>query len=272
MSEAPWYAGLDQELHPFITARGYDKLDAQAALAAAIKGHHEANKMLSSAPRMPVGPDDPNFQTAYERIMGMAPAPAPDAYKFDGIKFKDGTDLDDSYAGFLREFGAKHKLSPATVRDLAAILTERADSEVAEVGNSATLARQANQLALRQQWGGATDERLFAATRAATALRIPEKVLNEMAAGDRQEYIGFMEGLAEASRDLNEMEIRRGGGSFNNSTSGLSPEQAEAEKERLFADPAWRAKFQAGDREALKTFSDLGTIIVRGAVNRTTRR
>lgn len=257
----PWFNDYEPEQKAFITARGLDRMDAAAALAAAIKGHQNAEKMLGGPAdqvlRMPKDASDPLYQQAYDRIVGMGAPKTPEEYKIDGVQFRDGRPLDEANVTSIRDFAAKNKLTLPVARELAGWVAERVDNVQATDTNAQGLARAANQVALRTHWGGAYDENTFKATRVAENLGLTPSVLAHMASLAPPEYIANMEALAKLSGALNEAEILRGGSPVRDPTAGLTADQAEQELERLQSDPTWGQKVSAGDAEANRVFNNL---------------
>lgn len=268
---AQWYAGLEPDLQAFVTARGLDKLDPTAALAAAVKGHANAEKMINQRTeglvRIPADANDPSFREIYEKVTGLVPPPKAEDYKFDGIKFKDGADLAEEDATFVRDLASRHKLSPAAARDLAAGLAARADGMTDAEHNAVEMTKAANQVALRSHFGGAYDEKTFAISKVAEYLRLSPSVLEHIATLPPQEYVQNMEALAQLSTQLNEAAILRGGSPIRNQVDGYTPEMAEAELERLKMDREWGAKALVPGTPERQTLDKLNAIVARARVD-----
>lgn len=268
-----WFSTFEPELQTFVTAKGFDKLDRDAALAAAIKGHQNAEKLIGSTPRLPKDLTDPNYQAAYDHIFGLAAPKTPEEYTFDGVKFKDGGDLDAEDVAFIRNLASSQKLTLAQTRALASALAERADAASDTDSNNRATSMAANQVALRTHWGGHYDAKAFAATKVAEAVGLTPDVLEYMAALPPDQYVKNMEALASLSSQLNEATILRGGAPPpRDPTAGFTPDQARTELTRLQNDPVWRGKVLARDAEASKTWQNLVAIIAEGNVTTGMRR
>lgn len=270
---APWFDAYEPEIKSFVTAKGLDKLDQGAALATALKSYFNTEKFVGAPAekllRLPDSHADPVFQTTYDRLTGMIPPPTADSYKFDGLQFKDWAALGDADAAFLRDFGVKHRLSPEAIRELGAGMIARADEDAGAVSNDKETRRAANQVALRNHWGGHYDAKSFAAIRAAEGLGelgLPKSLMDAAATLPETEYVQAMEAFARLSQQTNEATIHRTGAVVRDPLAGMTPEQAQQEWDRLKADPEFCRKLNNHEAEAVKINKQLGSIIMLGRI------
>ncbi len=240
-----WYSTLDADHQAHITSRGWEKLEPAAAAAEAVKAHRAAMQM-------------------YDRVAGDIPK-SPDEYKFDGIKFKDGTDLQVDDVEFLRKVATDYKMPVSAARGLATALTERVNAAMDAEGASSAVSQAANQTALRQSWAAEYDRRSFTATRAVEAVGFSPEVLAYMASLPPEKYIANMNALVTIGSQLTEAAILRGGGAPTDQTAGMSREQAGARLDELKGDRATALKYLDGDRETVALFNKLMSIMAGGA-------
>lgn len=153
--DKPWYeaAGLPEDLlKSSLVLRSKTLVDALTAGNAAEKRLGvPANEMI----RLPTKPDDVEGLKAVYKALG-APD-TPEGYKID---LKDATDADKAVVGDFAKF--MHEKGPFPPAALAAAaefwhgkVIEQAAAEQAE----AEAAQKASEAALRQEWGGAYDQR-----------------------------------------------------------------------------------------------------------------
>lgn len=267
---APWFDAYEPEIKSFVAAKGLDKLDQGAALATALKSYFNTEKFVGAPAekllRLPDSHADPVFQTTYDRLTGMIPPPTADSYKFDGLQFKDGAALGDADAAFLRDFGVKHRLSPEAIRELGAGMIARADEDAGAVSNDKETRRAANQVALRNHWGGHYDQKAFAAKQVAENLGFSPRMFEDMADQPAEDYVKNMEKLAQLSQQLNEAAILRTGSVVRDPLAGMTPEQAQQEWDRLKADPEFCRRLNNRETEAVKMNQQLGSIIALGRI------
>lgn len=262
-----WYGGLDQELQAQVTAKGLDKLEPGAAAAQALTMYHAAQKMIGVPPeqllRVPKDAADPAYNDVYNRIVGMNMPKDPTEYKFDGIKFRDGTDLDETDATFVRDIAVKYKLPVNTARGIAADLAARADTMADGETNSSAATKGANEVALRRHWGTEYEVRTYHADRGATAAGMPASVMEYIKSLPEAEHVPAMEALYKIGNSLREADVLRGGGNTpRDPTQGMSPTEATAKLTELKQDSNWVNKMLAGDTEANEMFQKLTRIMV----------
>jgi len=249
-----------------ITGRGWDKLDPAAAAVEAAKSHAAAQKLIGVPPesvvKLPKDATDPSYQGILDRVLGMSTPKTPEEYTFDGIKFKDGRDLDEDNVKFMREVAAKYKLPISAARGIAADLAAKVEDTGQNDAAAIETTKAANQVALRTAWGGTYDQNAFSATRAAEGVGFTPEVLAAMATLPAEKYVANMNALLKLSSQLNEATILRGGAPVRDPTAGFSADQARARLDQLKEDRVWGQKFLAGDADATAEFQKLTRIMV----------
>lgn len=250
-----WFEGLDAPLLEHVTAKGWNKPAGEVISALAV-AHHEAQKFIGSDPasliRLPKDATDPSYQGLYDKVVSLAVPPDPNGYKFDDVRFKDGTAIREEDAAFFRDVAAKNKMTPAQARNLAAAWAERRDNEAAGSAGNALAAKQANDTALRVRWSSDYDQKAFSASKAIDALQAMG-VKVSLDGLDTAGYIAAHDGLVALGAQLNEATIHRGGGIVSNPTNGMTPEAARARFDELKQNREWVGK-------ALTTGTDENTL------------
>ena len=262
---ARWYDGYDDDAKAFVAAKGYVNDDMATALQKAIRGHQSAEKHFGLPAdqilRMPKDTTDPNYQTAYERIMALAVPQKPEEYVFDGVRFQDGTTLDPDDQKFLRDTAAKYKLTRDQAAGLAADLAARIEAAGASEGNEAATRRAANDIALRQTWNAEHDNKRFTAAQVAAAAGLPDGIIEEWAASyDTPKFIACMNALLTVAPALNDAAIHRGGGVVNRTPGSLDAEGAQRRLDELMADKGWADRYLNGGRAEQEEYTALRNI------------
>jgi hypothetical protein len=269
-----WYeTALDAETLAHAEAKGWKDADATKVAAAAIKAHLGAEKLIGHPAdqvlKLPKDGTDPSFQAIYERVTGMATPPSADAYKFDGVKFKDGSDLTPEDVTFVRDLAIKYKLPAPAAQGIAAELAARADGSDATETAMRETTRAANRAHLMQAWGADFDRKSFSALNAIEAAGLPKTILEHIAALPAPEYRTAMDAVVALGEKMGEAAMLRGGSAPRvDSTAGLAPPEAEARLSALQGDKVWAQKFLAGDVAARDEWTKLCTIIASGRVAR----
>lgn len=256
-----WYSTLDADHQGHITSRGWEKLDPAQAAAEAVKAHFSATKLIgvpeTQVLRLPKDAQDPTYQAAFDRIVSMGTPKTADEYGFDGIKFKDGSDLDADDVAFVRSLASELKLTSHQARQVAARLADRAEAYATSETEGNAGRFQTNLEALRQSWNTEFDQKSFAAQRASEAVGFSPEVIEYMKTLPTPEYIKNMNALVYLGAQMTEASLHRGGREPEDLSAGMNPQQATAELERLKQDPEWGRKFLAGDAATLRQFDQL---------------
>lgn len=257
---APWHQGLDAALLEHASNKKWNLADPKEAFAAAAKAHAYAEKALGiphdKLLRIPEPTAAPAEHDAFWQQLGV-PKEAKE-YDFSGIKFKDGTALDDSFAEAMRNGLIKARVpkdaAPAVTKVVVDFL-ENADVEEQTLLSGNILKERET---LEKSWGGANSDRfkanLFVAENAlkklADAIQMPQE--QAKAAWDAISKLGGI-GAAAATNMLYEMGRRMGEDRFvslGGSGTGNLPmtrEAAIAEIRSLKVDKEFGRKLLAGD-------------------------
>lgn len=265
--DTPWFEALDPETKAHATTKGWAVPDPAIAAAAAIKAHYGAEKFVGHPAdqllKLPKDAADPSYADVYKRVVDMSMPKDPSEYKFDEVKFRDGTPLGDDEAAFVRSVAVKYGIPIVAAKGLAAELAARADTYEEASTRSAVTTRDANVAGLRSREGANFDTFAGAVIRAAEVVGLPKSVLEHINGLPQAEYQASMDALHRLGTQMNEAAILRGGGGRQfDPTVGMSAVEARTELERLQADPAWRTKFVAQDATAVDTWQKLTRIMV----------
>lgn len=257
---ATWHDGFDSDLKSHIANRGWDKLDANAALAQAIKAHREAEKLIGiPAENLLRAPKDANDKENLGKIYDRLGVPK-DAkeYDFTGIKFTDGNEPDETFINRVRDLSAKYHLPKDEARALASDLLKTIEEDDASetATYQATLAEQKAQL--EKNWGAANmaANKITAQNAAAKLGVTPEQIAElEKSIG----YASLMEMFRKIGAGMGEDKF------VNNQAGGaggaLTREQAQAKLDGLMKDDVWLEKFNKGDALASQEFHNLTRLV-----------
>ena len=256
----PWTDTLDEELKTHATTKGWDKLEPDKAVIEAVKSHRALEK-LAGVPaerllRLPDKDDAPEWEDLRKRL----PRPKEASeYKFDEVKFKDGTPADETFTGFARSLAHELGLPVAQATKMAQAFIEYADKDAMEAQTELTTRRAAEQAMLDAQWGTRKDVNLFLAQKGAEVMGFGKEIVD--AIEGTVGYAKTMEALRLVGERTTEAPNLRGAGTAGSKTT-LSVGEARVEIDRLMKDAGWQKKWYDGDTEARQYLSDLNTIIV----------
>ena len=265
MSDKPivspsWYDGLSDELKGHVQNRGLHTKTAEEAARQLAQDHRETQQKLGIPPervlRLPEKDDDPAWAGVYERLG--APK-EPSEYKFDAVKFKDGTPLPEEFTNSIRATAAELHLPLPAAQKLAERLVAFVDADEARDSATRAAAVGAAQTALRQSWGRDYDLNMFKTTKVVEALGWDASTIDQL-----QTAVGtdkLLTGLLGLANKMSEADLLRGGGTINGGGS-MTREQAITRKATLMTDRAWGAKFVNGDSDAMREMDNLNRIIV----------
>ncbi len=270
-NDTPWFEALEPELKAHAAAKGWDKVEAAVLPAELVKAHYAAQKLIGTPAeqllKLPKDATDPTYQSAYDKIVGMSIPKDPAEYKFDGLKFKDGTPLGAEDQEFVRGLAVKHKLSPAAAQGVAAELVARADSSDAGDTKASDERKAANGAYLLTQWGAQHDAKAFAATRAANAAGLSPEVFQHIATLEPTVYKQNMDALVALGEKMGEAAMLRGNVAMERDpTVGVTPEEAQKQLTAFNSDRAWQQKFFANDTETVSQWKKLTTIVAAARV------
>lgn len=255
-----WFDTLDDDLKAHVTAKGFDKLEPDAAAAAAVKAHAAAEKMIGVPAdqiwKKPKDASDPNFQSIYDAVTGLAAPKGADEYKFDGIKFADGTEPDEGFVTTMRSIAHELKLPIAATGKLAQAVVAYADRETAAEAEKARVAAAAEAKELDVAWGQNKEHYTTLAKRAVATLGFPADVIQKIegAAGYARTMEAFKQ-LGERMQEPSWLTGNQGGGQKT-----YSREEALAEINALKGDTAWIKRWMDGGKDERAHFENLHKI------------
>lgn len=257
-----WTTGLEGELLGHVQTAGWDKMKADEAARAAAKSHLEARKHIGvPEDRIIKLPGQGAKPEEWNPVWTKLGAPADKKeYDFAGIKFGDGTDLDDGFKTFLRDQAAGMHLSKNAATDFAkSVVKWMDDSEAGEaVIRTAKINEEKGKLA--QSWGNRTELNLQLAKRAAELLGFSKEAIDAMEG--QAGYATVMQNFLAAAPKLGEDIFIGGKGGGGNGV--ITREQALARKQALMSDKEWAGRLLAGGEKERQELEALAAIEVGG--------
>lgn len=233
---APWHEGFDPKLVEHATKQGWDKLDAKAAMAAALTAH------LTAPPPAP----EPKTYT-------------PEDYKVGELKFADGETMHEGFANALAGAAAKAGMDPA---HFAPFMVEMMGWMTEDEGREAagrTVEEATQRAALNKEWGADVVRNKMIANRAMATLGIDEETRAYLETSPKVGYLGawkLFHRLGVAMGEANYIDGEGGGRT-------LTVEQAVQRRLDLMADKDWAGRFLKGGREEGEEMKALLEIIAR---------
>lgn len=253
--QKPWFDGVDPDTLGHMQNRGWDKLTPEKAAIEGIKAHREASKFIGVPPeqliRLPADKNSPDWDGVYQRL---GAAKEEKDYTFDGLKFKDGTDLDEAFLTELRKTAKRNHMSPDAARDFAKTLIGLADREDDSEGVIAQQKVALERKTLMDDWGPSNvDTNLVIARNAAAKLGVKPEAVSAL-----EGQIGY----AAVMKMFHTIGTKIGEDAFvrdaNNGRPGaLTKEQATARKAELMGDVDWRTRYLAGGVKENAEFQSL---------------
>jgi hypothetical protein len=261
----PWYgANADPTFVGHLQNRGWDKLEPSAAAVAAATAHREAEKLIGGrAEDRVVWPKDAADSDGWNRVNSKLGVPSDvKEYDFSGVKFSDGTAIDDELANTLRAELQKARVSktdaPAFVKSLVAIVEKQ--ETAAEADYQANLTQEREKL--RINWGANVDPFLTIARNTATTLGVtPEQV---DALEKQIGYAAVMEMFRNIGQKIGEDQFVTSNNGGGGKPQPMTFEQASFELDRLTNDATFYAKLAAGDTASVKQFDNLTRLVAAG--------
>lgn len=249
----PWFSGYDDDSKGFVTAKGWDKLDAGAALAQAVKGYRGAESMLGvpadqvlKLPGANAKPED------WRPIWAKLGAPEkPDDY---GLPVPDGADP--TFAKTAAAWFHEHGVPKAAAVAIASKWNEHiAGSEAAQLDAwNKRFDEEMN--ALKSDWKGddfAKNSDLAKRVMKHTGWTSEQLTAMERALGPR----AFLQGFAKFGGMVGE---HRFVGDAGSTQFAQSPEAAKARIDALMKDGAWQEARGKGDADKQAEWTKLHEI------------
>lgn len=259
-SDTPWYTGHDAELIGHYQNKGWDKLTPGEAAKAAATAHREAERFVgvpaNQLARIPKDATDEAGWNALRTQLGR-PGAATD-YKFDGVKFSDGSDLDQGFADTFRTLAFQSGLSQADAERVAGGFVKFLEGQSASELAESTARLSEDRAALKQNWGANYEANMLVARNTAAKLGVAPEAVNALEG--QIGYKGVMDMFQKIGSQIGEDKFVS---SLSPGSPGtMSRDQAVAQKAELMHDTAWVTRYLAGDREAGRQMTALNTIIV----------
>ena len=253
---AKWFDGADPALIGHLQSHGWDvKTPTEAALEA-VKAHQNAAKLIGHPPdkvaRIPEPNDEAGWKTFYERLG--APTDAK-AYDFSKVTFADPAQGD-----FVRAQAAALHLNQDAALVLAQNVVKNAATAAASSLAEKTAAIELERTALKKDWGANEAANLFTVRRTAEALGITKEQVDALEKMEGVGYTKVMQMFLNIGQKMGEDAFVR-----NTAPGGsgvMSGEQAAARKAELLSDSAWTARYQSGDKVALREMLAVQTVLL----------
>lgn len=257
---AHWSASFAAEDLGFIQNRGWDKLEATAALTEAIKAYRNAAKMVGAPPeemvRFPKTPDAPEWAAIWKKLGKPDDATG---YDFSSLATPEKP-LDEGLVAMVREaaFGA-HLPPEAATKILGAVLQHQ--SQAAKMTATEAQVRQdAERERLDQMWGGRKETNKFIAQGAAAKAGITADALAALES---------VKGYADTMQFFLDLGLASGEGRYitgetARADGAISVDQAKAQLKEMMADSGFRSKWAARDVEAVRKFDEITRRIAEG--------
>lgn len=268
-----WFDGVDAAALTGIAAKGWDKLEGDAAAKAIFSSYSGLEKLhgqSSSADYVKLA--DFTSQDATVSKAAWAKLGVPEnagAYSLDGMKFKDGSGFDSAFVEAARAAGLAAGLTKAQLEKfVGGMMPYMEASEAADVAAAQTT-RQSNEAELNGLWAEKAMANKYIANRAMDAVKSATGI-------DWSDALKALEGapgggyskVMQLFKHLGDM---MGEGRFipagdTQTGRAFTAEQARQRLDSLMADDSWRARVVAGDIGALKERADLHAIIARDMI------
>lgn len=264
---AQWYDGIDVaaagfantgEFKGYLENRGWDK-DSKAAIVGAIKAHREAEKHIG----IPVNqiirlPKDASDQAGWNDLRAKLGVPADEkGYDFAGVKFKDGTDIDEGFRTELGKALLEANVSKDRAGNVASRLVKFMEAQDAAVEAQTTAALAQEKQTLQANWGNHYQANMLLAQRAFEGLGGKDKAGEVIAALEKTvgyaKVMDFMRNIGSQMKEdpfVSTIMRQNGGGP-------MSADQARATLNDRMRDAAWCKKLDDGDLATRTEFDNL---------------
>ena len=258
-SPPAWYSELPEPVRAHITNRGHDKEEPAVAAAKLAEAHFAAQKLIGVPPeqvvRLPKDPTDPGYLEAYNRVAQFG-APK-DGYKFDDVKFKDGTALAPEIAKAVNDVAAELHLPAHAATRIAQSLVTLAETDAAADATERATAVAAMQATMRANWGANYDLNMFKVSKVAETLGWDKSVIDGLqtqVGGDK--LLGALVALGDKMGEAPMHRGETGGGPTN-----MTRDQAVIRKAEIMTDAQTRKFTDAEMAAAQRELIQLATII-----------
>lgn len=255
---AAWHAGVEPEILGHWQNNNWDVSNPLAVARAATRAAREAAQFAGAPPseliRMPKAGDEAGARAMWQRLGTPAD---PTGYDLTGIKFADGTALDDGFVAHFRTAAHRFNLPKDQAVGLAQEVV-RFMEQAESADNQAAIAKNLEQSTLlRTNWGNKFDLNMHVAREAALKLGYSEAEIDSL-----QKTVGY----AKTMEHFRQMGMSTGEGRFvegGQSSGGVyTKDQAVSKKADLMKDQAWVDRYLKGGMAEKNEMTALNTIIV----------
>lgn len=262
-----WFATLDAEHLGHVQTKGWDKLDAAAAAAEAVKAHRGVERMVGVPAdqllRLPKAEDSDAWKGVWQKL---GAPDKPEGYTFEGVKLGDDENLTGAFLDTLRKAAAEHSLPKPMAEGVAKAVAKWLGDAAAATDAELSAAISDGQKALKDSWGSNFEAFTFVANRGKDALmqrlgerlsaKLPEavKTLDEAGHGELA-----MEMFRVIGAGLGEDKFVRDPGPGGR--PAMTRDQAVARQRELMADKDWVGKYLKGDAAAKREMQALNIMI-----------
>lgn len=257
----PWHQGvLAPDLLGHAQLKGWDITDPAKAAVAAMTAHREAERLIGVPPdriiRKPKDATDAEGIKAYRAALGVPDVPT--GYDLSGVKFADGTALDDGFSTAMSAALHAQGVPKDAAGGILSAFVKHLETSTARdaLDTQAALANERTQL--QQNWGANAAVNTLVAQRGAQALGLTP---TEVAALEN------VAGYAKTMEALRRVGSLSGEDKFVTNTSPvgdtriLTKDMAIAKKAEYMNDQEWVKKYSKGDTEAMRQMTYLNEII-----------
>jgi hypothetical protein len=263
----PWYDGADPTFIGELERRGIKDKSPLEAARNFYDAHVAAEKLIGApANELVRWPKDANDTTNWQQLRSRLGVPS-DAkeYDFSSVKFQDGSELDPSFAEFLRSTAHGLNIPKDAATQLAAKFAGFLESQETADTAATTAARAAEQQALRTSWGQNYEANRVAATTTLERMLEASGMKKEDAASAinaLENQVGgakvmeMFRAFSTMTREDNYVQSGQGGGNV------VSFQEAQATKAALLRDQGFVERWNKGDVTALQQLDALERVIV----------
>jgi hypothetical protein len=249
----PWFDGIDAETIGHWDNKGWKKDDPKALATELTKAWKGLERHFGTpADQLVKLPKDMNDEAGWSAVrqrLGM-PKEAKE-YDFSGVKFSDGTELDqgftDTMRGALHKAGVSKDLAPEIVRSVVNFMdaADKADGE----SRAATL--KTERASLEKEWGNNFEFNKLTAMQGAKRLGVDEATVAQLES--TLGYAKVMEMFRRIGAGTNEDSFVEGGGSGNPTTLN----GAKARIAELKSDQDWVKRYLSGSKKEVDEMNNL---------------
>lgn len=235
-----WSDGLGDELKGWAQNRGYTNLKADEALPKIAEGFWNAEKKMGvPADRVLKLPEDMTDPEALAPVYDRLGRPeSPDKYE---LAAPEGVQTEEAFVNWARNAFYKAGLTQAQAKAVFEDYMGFENEYFSNVETNSAEESQAQELALKKEWGNAFQQNTAIAGAAANQLGVTTEEVDAI-----QEALGFdrtMKLFHQIGSRTMEPNLLNGGQNNDGMGSAMTPEAAKQRIEELKADPDWRKAF-----------------------------